>query len=80
MSVCARNIAIKLHSEFNFQQKPHLKSQLPERSFNTLRGIVEFGLSSIVNTNNHLKALDTMQASLSLTQSNLGRLIEIQKV
>lgn len=79
-SICARNIAIKLLSELNLHEKPHLKSQLPAESFSILRGIAEFGLSTIVNTSNRLHALDKMNKSISLTQTYIQRLIDIEKV
>lgn len=79
-SICARNIAIKLLSELNLHEKPHLKSQLTAEAFSTLRGIAEFGLSFIVNTNNRLCVLDKMTNSVSSIQVYIQRLVDIQKV
>ncbi|KAI6182875.1 Midasin [Aphelenchoides bicaudatus] len=74
LSICARNIALRLLSELNLHNKPHLKSQISTETFAVMRGLTEFGLGTIVNTNNRLSALTCLKSSMSSIQTYIQRL------
>jgi hypothetical protein len=61
-------------AELNLHDKPHLKSQVPAETFSMMRGVAEFGLSTIVNTNNRLCAFDRLRSSVSSIQTYIQRI------